>query len=85
MSDEVSIHAPRAGGRRPIGWHDMELYAFQSTPPARGATPTDDYCRRFARAQPAAPSSRLAAISHRVGADGNWAIVRWVSEADFEV
>ena len=34
----ISIHAPREGGDCLIHWKAIDLYLFQSTPPARGAT-----------------------------------------------
>ena len=34
----ISIHAPREGGDESIGTAKESIAAFQSTPPARGAT-----------------------------------------------
>ena len=38
IGHQISIHAPREGGDRPFAPHNASDEAFQSTPPARGAT-----------------------------------------------
>ena len=39
MDSTISIHAPREGGDGCCADHSVGPAAFQSTPPARGATP----------------------------------------------
>ena len=38
MTNHISIHAPRAGGDEDVLQRAIISYAFQSTPPVRGAT-----------------------------------------------
>ena len=52
----ISIHAPREGGDVNMGMEQRLQYQFQSTPPARGATPRSSMALQTGRFQSTPPA-----------------------------
>src|SRR5436190_1019005 len=69
----VSIHAPRAGSDVTLGTDIQDRNVFQSTPPARGATPLAGHCAsRVRRFNPRPPRGERPSSAPRRGNAGGF-------------